>query len=96
MMRQSLDTKVSKFIPFEAGRKVPIDERVAHYLKKLENDEQEEKDKQNPNRSALPATLRQQGTMKTIENSIIHEMADSDSYAMTDRDFAISEVTPRI
>jgi hypothetical protein len=31
----SFDDKIKGFVPFEAGRKVPIHERVQYYMKKL-------------------------------------------------------------
>ena len=43
MLKASLENKVKGYIPYEAGRKIPISERVAHYMKKLEQQEEGEK-----------------------------------------------------
>jgi len=43
MINASLERKVKSYLPYEAGRKIPISERVAHYMKKLEAQEEGEK-----------------------------------------------------
>jgi hypothetical protein len=43
IQRTSLEKKVKDYIPYEAGRKIPINERVAHYMAKLEAQEEGEK-----------------------------------------------------
>jgi hypothetical protein len=35
-LRNSLDVKVKSYMPFEAGRKIPIKERVEYYMQKLD------------------------------------------------------------
>jgi hypothetical protein len=36
-----LEVKSSKFVPYEAGRKIPINERVQYYMEKLTAEEEE-------------------------------------------------------
>jgi hypothetical protein len=43
MQTTSFQDKVKGFLPYEAGRKIPIQEKVAYYLNKLEQEEQEKK-----------------------------------------------------
>ncbi len=39
----TLQDKAPSFIPFEAGRKVPINERVQYYIDKMISEEEEQK-----------------------------------------------------
>lgn len=39
----TLEDKAPSFVPFEAGRKVPINERVQYYIDKMINEEEEQK-----------------------------------------------------
>jgi hypothetical protein len=39
MLRASLDKKSEQFVPYEAGRKIPINERVQFYMQKLQEEE---------------------------------------------------------
>jgi hypothetical protein len=45
MLRASLERKVQAYIPYEAGRKIPINERVEYYMQKLEAAEEDKKEK---------------------------------------------------
>ena len=46
VLRNSLDEKVKSYMPFEAGRKIPIKERVEYYMQKLEQTEDGKKEKE--------------------------------------------------
>jgi hypothetical protein len=37
----TIEHKLPNFVPFEAGRKVPINERVQHYIDKMISEEEE-------------------------------------------------------
>ena len=39
--RASLEVKSSRYVPYEAGRKIPINERVQYYMDKLTAEEEE-------------------------------------------------------
>lgn len=39
----TLEDKAPTFVPFEAGRKVPINERVQYYIDKMISEEEEQK-----------------------------------------------------
>lgn len=92
MKSVSLDKKIKSFIPYEAGRKIPIHERVAYYMQKLESGEDEKKallEKSKLNE----ASKHNASTVKTSDQRVIDE--NQISLTLTDPDFSISENTPR-
>jgi hypothetical protein len=40
-LNSTLEDKASSFVPYEAGRKVPINERVQYYINKMTAEEEE-------------------------------------------------------
>lgn len=81
-LKASFDDKVKGFVPFEAGRKVPIHERVQYYMNKLTQEEQESL-KQVPEKKALVKK-------ETIGKNITQESYE-DLAALTDHDMSMSE-----
>ena len=65
--KESIEKKAEAFIPYEAGRKIPIHERVAYYMNKLNAEDDDNPKKQQVSKHN-PSNIKTVGAREIEEN----------------------------
>jgi hypothetical protein len=89
--RASIDIKSSKFVPYEAGRKIPINERVQYYMEKLTAEEEEAqriKDEQ-LGTDRRPSSHRKNHAKRDESYDDLAELTDHDISTVSDHQASI-------
>jgi hypothetical protein len=84
-MNGSIDSKAPTFVPFEAGRKVPINERVQYYIDKMISEEEEAK-KQVNEKSVIQQIKSQVSMVEDSQEELV---------GLTDQDASQTELLPQ-